>query len=285
MSKLVAVIGAGTMGSGIAQVAASSGFNVRLIDTNQSALQRAKDSIGESVTRLIRKAHLTKEAGDEVARRIERSSDIFYAADTDVVIEAVYEDEKVKLDTWRHLSSICKESALFASNTSGISITRLANAVKRPDRFIGMHFFNPVAVLKLVEIVRGNRTSDQTAQTATELARTFGKVPIESRDLPGFAVNRVLMPLINEAAFAVYEGVVSAKNIDEMMKLGAGQPMGPLELADFIGLDVCLAVMENMQRGFGDPKFRPCPLIRQLVDAGKLGRKTGEGFHQYGTGQ
>lgn len=281
MSKIIAVIGAGTMGSGIAQAAASSGFKVRLVDMSQDALHRAMGSITESVTRLVKKAHLTKEAGDATAGNIERSSDKFYAADADIVIEAVYEDEQVKRETWKHLSSICKETALFASNTSGISITRLAGVVKRPERFLGMHFFNPVPMMKLVEIVRGNRTSDETVRAACDLAKEFGKVPMESRDSPGFVVNRVLMPLINEAAFALFEGIAPAKDIDEMMKLGANQPMGPLELADFIGLDVCLAVMETLQRSFGDSKYRPCPLLRQLCDAGKLGRKTGEGFFKY----
>ncbi len=281
MSKVIAVIGAGTMGAGIAQAAAASGFNVRLIDTSQDALHRAVGSIGESISRLVKKAHLTKEAGDAAAQRIAKSSDIFYAADAEIVIEAVYEDERVKRETWKQLSSISKETALFASNTSGISITRLASAVKRPERFVGMHFFNPVPVMKLVEVVRGNRTSDETATAAFDFAKALGKVPIAARDLPGFAVNRVLMPLINEAAFAVFEGVAPAADIDQMLKLGANHPMGPLELADFIGLDVCLAVMETLQNSFGDPKYRPCPLLRQLVDAGKLGRKAKEGFFKY----
>lgn len=279
--KIIAVIGAGTMGSGIAQAAASSGFDVKLIDVSQDALHRGVDSIKESVTRLVKKAHLAKDAGDAVSARIQRSSDLLYAANADVVIEAVFEDEAVKRDAWKNLSSICKESALFASNTSGISITRLAGVVKHPERFIGMHFFNPVSMMKLVEIVRGNRTSDATSLAAHELALALGKVPLEARDYPGFVVNRVLLPMINEAAFAVFEGVATAESVDQMLKLGANHPMGPLALADFIGLEVCLSVLENLQRGFGGDKYRPCPLLRQLVDAGKLGRKSGEGFFKY----
>ena len=281
MQNIIAVIGAGTMGSGIAQAAASSGFNVKLIDVSQDALHRGMDTITESIALLVKKTHLTQVAGDAVSARIQRSSDLLYAANADVVIEAVFEDESIKREAWKNLSSICKESALFASNTSGISITRLAGAVKHPERFIGMHFFNPVAAMKLVEIVRGNRTSDATSQAAHELAQALGKVPLEARDYPGFVVNRVLLPMINEAAFAVFEGLASAEAVDQMLKLGANHPMGPLALADFIGLDVCLAVLENLQRGFGDDKYRPCPLLRQMVDAGKLGRKSGEGFFKY----
>ena len=281
MQNIIAVIGAGTMGSGIAQAAASSGFNVKLIDVSQDALHRGMDTITESIALLVKKTHLTQVAGDAVSARIQRSSDLLYAANADVVIEAVFEDESIKREAWKNLSSICKESALFASNTSGISITRLAGAVKHPERFIGMHFFNPVAAMKLVEIVRGNRTSDATSQAAHELAQALGKVPLEARDYPGFVVNRVLLPMINEAAFAVFEGLASAEAVDQMLKLGANHPMGPLALADFIGLDVCLAVLENLQRGFGDDKYRPCPLLRQMVDAGKLGRKKGEGFFKY----
>ena len=283
MQNIIAVIGAGTMGSGIAQAAASSGFNVKLIDVSQDALHRGMDTITESIALLVKKTHLTQVAGDAVSARIQRSSDLLYAANADVVIEAVFEDESIKREAWKNLSSICKESALFASNTSGISITRLAGAVKHPERFIGMHFFNPVAAMKLVEIVRGNRTSDATSQAAHELAQALGKVPLEARDYPGFVVNRVLLPMINEAAFAVFEGLASAEAVDQMLKLGANHPMGPLALADFIGLDVCLAVLENLQRGFGDDKYRPCPLLRQMVDAGKLGRKSGEGFFRYST--
>ena len=281
MQNIIAVIGAGTMGSGIAQAAASSGFNVKLIDVSQDALHRGMDTITESIALLVKKTHLTQVAGDAVSARIQRSSDLLYAANADVVIEAVFEDESIKREAWKNLSSICKENALFASNTSGISITRLAGAVKHPERFIGMHFFNPVAAMKLVEIVRGNRTSDATSQAAHELAQALGKVPLEARDYPGFVVNRVLLPMINEAAFAVFEGLASAEAVDQMLKLGANHPMGPLALADFIGLDVCLAVLENLQRGFGDDKYRPCPLLRQMVDAGKLGRKSGEGFFRY----
>lgn len=281
MSKIIAVIGAGTMGSGIAQVAAGAGYSVKLIDARESALQNAQSVIACSLARSVKKAAMDQAAADGVIQRIERSTVLSFAANADVVIEAIFENEKAKLDTWSQLSAICAETALFASNTSSLSITTMASAVKRPERFVGLHFFNPVAVMKLVEVVRGNRTSDETARAAVELGQSMGKTPVEARDYPGFVANRVLMPMINEAIFAVYENVATPIAIDEIMKLGMAHPMGPLALADFIGLDICLAIMEVLQQGFGDPKYRPCPLLRQMVAAGKLGKKSGEGFYRY----
>ena len=281
MPKVIAVIGAGTMGTGIAQVAASAGCSVKLIDTREGALQGALGVIATSLQRLVKKAVMDEATAQSVSDRIERSADLLHAANAEVVIEAIFENEAAKLATWTQLSSICAETALFASNTSSISITKMASAVKRPERFVGLHFFNPVPIMKLVEVVRGNRTSDETARAAVELATSFGKTAVEARDFPGFVSNRVLMPMINEAIFAVYENVATPAAIDEIMKLGMAHPMGPLTLADFIGLDICLAIMEVLQQGFGDPKYRPCPLLRQMVAAGKLGKKSGEGFYKY----
>ncbi|HLX62820.1 MAG TPA: 3-hydroxybutyryl-CoA dehydrogenase [Planctomycetota bacterium] len=281
MSKNIAVIGAGTMGRGIAQVAAAAGWNVKLIDTSEDALHSALHTIEKSVTRLISKALLKAEEKEGISKRITRTADLMTAADCSVVIEAIFENEKVKLDIWSKLAKFCTEDALLASNTSSISITKLASIVKRPERFVGMHFFNPVPVMKLVEVVRGNRTSDETIARTKELAVEFGKTPVEVRDYPGFVSNRVLMPMINESIFALQEGVATAEAIDDVMKLGMAHPMGPLTLADFIGLDICLAIMEVLQDGFGDSKYRPAPLLRQMVAAGKLGRKSGEGFFKY----
>ena len=281
MPKIIAVIGAGTMGTGIAQVAASAGCSVKLIDTREGALQGALSVIASSLQRLVKKAAMDEATAQSVSNRIERSADLLHAANAEVVIEAIFENEAAKLAIWTQLSSICAETALFASNTSSISITKMASAVKHPERFVGLHFFNPVPMMKLVEVVRGNRTSDETARAAVELATSFGKTAVEARDFPGFVSNRVLMPMINEAIFAVYENVATPAAIDEIMKLGMAHPMGPLTLADFIGLDICLAIMEVLQQGFGDSKYRPCPLLRQMVAAGKLGKKSGEGFYKY----
>ena len=278
---LVAVIGAGTMGSGIAQTAAAAGFDVKLIDVNSGALDRAISSIEHSLARLVNKQTIPAAEAPIISKRIVRSSDVRHAFDAAIVIEAVYEDEQVKRETWKGLDHFCDDKALYASNTSSISITRLAQVVDKPERFIGLHFFNPVPMMKLIEIVRGNRTSDETALRATTFAEKLGKVPVQVNDFPGFISNRVLMPMINEAIFALYENVASRDAIDNVMKLGMAHPMGPLTLADFIGLDVCLAIMNVLHEGFGDPKYRPCPLLKQMVDAGKFGRKSGEGFYLY----
>ena len=279
--QTIAVIGSGTMGSGIAQVAASSGLTVKLFDTTPEILQKATARIGESLQRLVKKGTLSAADAEQISKRISTHTDYSAAADVDAVIEAVFEDETVKKQTWAKLNAVCREDAIFGTNTSSISITQIAASVKRPERFIGMHFFNPVPVMKLVEVIRGNRTDDATCASVVELSKRMGKTPIEVNDFPGFVSNRVLMPLINEAIFAVHEGVAKPEAIDEIFKLGMAHPMGPLTLADFIGLDVCLNIMEVLQRGFGDPKYRPCPLLRQMVAAGKLGRKSGQGFYKY----
>lgn len=277
----VAVIGAGTMGSGIAQVAASSGLSVKLFDTTHAPLQKATERITESLQRLAKKNLISAADAAEIPKRISTDVDYNAAKDADLVIEAVFEDENVKRITWQKLDAICRADAIFATNTSSISITQLAAITKKPERFIGMHFFNPVPVMKLVEVIRGNRTGDAACAAVLELSKRMGKTPIEVKDYPGFVSNRVLAPLINEAVFAVYEGIATPAAVDEIFKLGMAHPMGPLTLADFIGLDVCLNIMEVLQKGFGDPKYRPCPLLRQMVAAGKLGRKSGEGFYKY----
>ncbi|MBI3492394.1 MAG: 3-hydroxybutyryl-CoA dehydrogenase [Acidobacteria bacterium] len=277
----VAVIGAGTMGAGIAQVAASSGVQTILIDTGKAQLEKARNTIETSLQRMASKGTLTQAQGMETAKRISFTIDITDAEESDLVVEAVFEREDIKREIWEKLDALCKPDALFASNTSSISITQLAAISKRPELFIGMHFFNPVPVMKLVEVIRGNKTSDATAAKIMQLAQELGKTPVEVKDFPGFVSNRVLMPLLNEAMFAVYEGVASPEAVDHVFKLGMAHPMGPLTLADFIGLDVCLNIMEVLQDGFGDPKYRPCPLLKQMVAAGKLGRKSGEGFYKY----
>ncbi len=279
--KSVAVIGAGTMGSGIAQVAATGGLSVTLIDVLPEALAKGVARIQESLARVVKKGTLSEADSQLAQRRISSSSELNDAKSADLVVEAIFEDEAVKRATWQKLDGICRPDAILASNTSSISITKLAAVVQNPERFIGMHFFNPVPVMKLVEVIRGNRTTDATCAAVVELSKRLGKTPIEVNDFPGFVSNRVLMPLINEAIFAVFEGVAKPEAIDEIFKLGMAHPMGPLQLADFIGLDVCLNIMEVLQRGFGDPKYRPCPLLRQMVASGKLGRKSGTGFYAY----
>jgi 3-hydroxybutyryl-CoA dehydrogenase len=277
----MAVIGAGTMGSGIAQVAATSGLNVRMIDAAPDAISKGMQRITDSLARMAKKGTITAADAEAAPKRIQTSADLADAKSADIVVEAIFEDEAVKRATWTKLDSVCRTEAIFASNTSSISITQLAAAVRRPERFAGMHFFNPVPMMKLVEVIRGNRTDDATCKTVVELSKRMGKTPIEVNDYPGFISNRVLMPLINEAIFAVFEGVAKPEAIDEIFKLGMAHPMGPLQLADFIGLDVCLNIMEVLLRGFGDPKYRPCPLLRQMVASGKLGRKSGAGFYNY----
>lgn len=283
MSKIerIAVVGAGTMGSGIAQVAGAAGLPVTLIDMGQEQLDRALGIIKKSLGRLVKKEKLTQEGADEIVGRVSTSTELEAAKDADLIIEAVFELEELKVEAWQKLEGIAKSDALFATNTSSISITKLAAATQRPEKYIGMHFFNPVPMMKLVEVIRGNKTSDETCDTIVQLSKDLGKTPVAVNDYPGFVSNRVLMPLINEAIFAVFEGVADAKAVDEVFKLGMAHPMGPLTLADFIGLDVCLNILEVLQSGLGDPKYRPCPLLRQMVAAGKLGRKTKEGFYTY----
>jgi 3-hydroxybutyryl-CoA dehydrogenase len=281
MVERIGVIGAGTMGSGIAHVAARSGFSVKICDVGQELLERALAKIENGLKRDVERGRLSE---DEMSRSLSGLSATTSLEDlkgSDFVIEAVTESYDAKSAVFRQLDAILGPEAIFATNTSSISITRLAAATSRADRFIGMHFMNPVPAMKLVEIILGAATSDQTLSATRDLARAMGKVPIEVNDSPGFVSNRVLMPMINEAIFALYEGVGSPEAIDQIMKLGMNHPMGPLELADLIGLDVCLAIMNVLYEEFGDSKYRPCPLLRKYVDAGWLGRKTGRGFYRY----
>jgi len=275
----VGVVGAGTMGSGIAQVCATAGLQVVVVDVGLDQLTRGQATVAESLARLEAKGRLPRPAA-EIAGRIRTSTELGDLARVGFVIEAAFEDVAVKTELFRKLDQACQDSAILASNTSSISITRLAAATKRPDRVVGMHFMNPVPVMGIVEIIRGLQTSDATIDATRSLTERLGKTAVESRDAPGFIANRVLMPMINEAIFALSEGIGTAEGIDTMMR-GLNFPMGPLALADLIGLDVCLAVLEVMQRDLGDPKYRPAPLLRQYVQAGWLGRKTGRGFHRY----
>jgi len=275
----VGVVGAGTMGAGIAQVCATAGLQVVLVDVGLEQLQRGQAAIAESLARLEPKGKLPRPAA-EIAGRIRTSTAMKDLATVDFVIEAAFEDVGVKTELLKKLDAACKPAAILASNTSSISITKLAAATKRADQVVGMHFMNPVPVMGYVELIKGLRTSDATLERTKELAKTLGKIAVESSDSPGFIANRVLMPMINEAVFALSEGVGTADAIDTMMK-GLNFPMGPLALADLIGLDVCLAILEVMQRDLGDPKYRPAPLLRQYVEAGWLGRKSGRGFFEY----
>ncbi len=277
----VAVIGAGTMGNGIAQVFAQAGHAVVLRDVESAILDRARPQIDRSLGKLAEKGRIA--AADRAAAlgRIHFDTDLAEVPAADLVVEAVVEKLEVKRELFAELDRITRPEAVLASNTSSISITKLGAATRRPDKVIGMHFMNPVPLMALVEVIRGQATSDETTRTVMDLARRLGKTPVEVNDFPGFVSNRVLMPMINEAVFAVYEGVAKPEAIDEVMKLGMNHPMGPLTLADFIGLDVCLAVLEVLHEGLGDPKYRPCPLLKRMVDAGWLGRKSGRGFYTY----
>ena len=277
----IGVIGAGTMGNGIAQVAARAGLSVVMHDVTDEFLSRGLSTIDKSLQRDVDKQRLTLDEKQLIVSRIKPTKDLADLGNVDFAVEAVTEDLGIKLDLFRRLDQTVRLDVILSSNTSSISITKLAAATSRPDRFIGMHFMNPVPVMKLVEIIRGVATSDDTFEATHKLAEAMGKTPVEVNDSPGFISNRVLMPMINEAVFALYEGVGTAESIDQIMKLGMNHPMGPLQLADFIGLDVCLAIMNVLYDGFDDSKYRPCPLLKKYVDAGWLGRKTGRGFYQY----
>ncbi len=279
--KSVAVVGGGTMGNGISHVFALKGYSINLIEIKEEFVQKALSTITKNLDRQVKKSLITEDDKKSALARLNPVIGIENTPkDVDLVIEAIYENKEAKLSIFNKLNSIIKPDSIFASNTSSISITELS-AENRPDKFIGMHFMNPVPVMKLVEIIRGYSTSDDTYSTIKELTTKLGKTPVEVFDYPGFISNRILMPMINEAVFALMEGVASAEDIDTVMKLGMNHPMGPLTLADFIGLDVCLAIMEVLYNGFNDPKYRPCPLLKKVVAAKKLGRKSGEGFFKY----
>jgi 3-hydroxybutyryl-CoA dehydrogenase len=275
------VIGGGTMGNGIAHTAAASGFDVTLVDVSDTLLRKAVSTITANLQRGVDKGKLTAEERDAVVGRIRTTTDISTIGGADIVVEAIVENLEAKTQLFGQLDLVTGPNCILASNTSSISITKIAASTKRPDKVIGMHFMNPVPVMTLVEVIRGIATSDETWQRAEDLSKRMGKTPIEVNDYPGFISNRVLMPMINEAIFALYEGVATREAIDGVMKLGMNHPMGPLTLADFIGLDVCLAILRVLEQGFGDPKYRPCPLLVKMVDAGWLGRKSGRGFYEY----
>ncbi len=277
----VGVVGGGTMGNGIAHVFAQTGLNVWLMDVGEDFLGRAIATITKNLDRMVKGEKITADLKVQTLDRIKTSVSLSSAAKCDLVIEAVSEDKQVKREIFSSLDSVCRPEVVLASNTSSISITEIAAATRRQDRVIGMHFMNPVPVMKLVEIIRGLATSDETYAAVRDLSVRLGKTPVEVKDYPGFISNRVLMPMINEAVYALMEGVADAEAIDTVMKLGMNHPMGPLTLADFIGLDVCLHIMEVMHEGYGDPKYRPCPLLKKMVAAGRLGRKTKHGFYEY----
>jgi 3-hydroxybutyryl-CoA dehydrogenase len=281
MLQTVGVVGAGTMGNGIAQVFAQAGFTVRLVDVAQPMLDRARHTIDKSLARLVQKAKLAAAARDAALSRVLTTTTLDALADADYIVEAIVEQAEAKRALFERLDRLARPDALLASNTSSISITSLGAATKRPDKVLGMHFMNPVPVMTLVELIRGQATSEESMQIAAELCRTLGKTSVEAADYPGFIANRILMPMINEAIYAVMEGVGTPEAIDTVMKLGMNHPMGPLALADFIGLDVCLAILNVLHEGFGDPKYSPCPLLRRKVAAGELGRKSGRGFYIY----
>ncbi|MBK8492490.1 MAG: 3-hydroxybutyryl-CoA dehydrogenase [Saprospirales bacterium] len=283
--KNIAVIGAGTMGNGIAHVFAMNGFSVSMIDISPEALEKGMANIGKNLDRMVKKELLTEAEKQTTLGRIKTLTSIPDGVKgADLIVEAATENINLKLDIFRELDKSAPAHALLASNTSSISITRIASVTQRPEKVIGMHFMNPVPVMKLIEVIRGYATSDEVTHTIMDLSKTLGKVPVEVHDYPGFVANRILMPMINEAIYTLFEGVAGVEEIDTVMKLGMAHPMGPLQLADFIGLDVCLSILRVLHDGFGQPKYAPCPLLVNMVTAGKLGAKSGEGFYVYTPG-
>jgi 3-hydroxybutyryl-CoA dehydrogenase len=283
MSEIFGIVGAGTMGNGIAQTAANAGFEVVMCDVDEDFVKKGFSTIEKSLNRFVKKETLTAEQKGEVLKRIKTTTNLEDLKNCMIVVEAVTENFDVKKQIFQKLDEITAPEAILSSNTSSISITKIAAVTKRPDKVIGMHFMNPVPLMKLVEVIRGIATSDETYARVKELSETMGKTPLDCQDYPGFVANRILLPMINEAIFALYEGVATRESIDGIMKLGMNHPMGPLTLADFIGLDVCLAILKVLHEGLGDTKYRPCPLLIKMVDAGWLGRKSGKGFYEYQT--
>ena len=279
--KTIGVVGAGQMGNGIVQVASHSGLRVVMSDIADSFVQKGLNTISKNLDRMVEKGKIPSQTKNEVMGRIKGTIQIKEMADVDFAVEAATENETLKLNIFKELDQVCRKEIILSSNTSSISITKIASATQRPSQVIGMHFMNPVPVMQLVEIIRGLQTSQETFNTVKSLAEKMRKTPVEANDFPGFISNRILMPMINEAVYTLFEGVGTPEAIDTVMKLGMNHPMGPLALADLIGLDTCLAIMEVLYKGFGDSKYRPCPLIRKYVDAGYLGRKTGRGFYKY----